>query len=933
MRAIIELRPGERRPALGAFVVLLGITASHTLLETARDALFLAKLPAARLPWVYLAIAAAGLGLTQLSKKGTPRAPTRRGVGTTLLLAAGITGAFWAATALQHDILLYALYVWTGIFASWVVVQLWLLLGASFTVGQAKRVFGFIGAGGVLGAVVGAAGARALAELLPARHLLLGGVFLLVATALGPTALLPRPLEEERSTQHSGAWGDGGRLASERPSLRGDVRLTVGDPFIKRILALILLSTIALTLVDYVFKASVAAAVPKEELGATFASIYLVLNAIALVVQLGVTAWLFRVAGVQRALLVLPVLLLGGTAAVLLGGGLLTALALKGADGALRHSLHKTSAELLFVPIADRVRARVKPVIDLVGQRGGQAVASVLILVAVALGAGTWHLAIAIALLVGLWIASAATIQRPYLDVFRAALREGRIEPSADLPDLDLASLEAIFSALNSGKDAEVLGALDLLAAQERRRLIPALILYHPSKAVVLRALELFVDERRDDYTAIAERLMDQHADPEVRAAALRARAAIEPDESFLRRRLAEGAPEEQATALVVLLARQWARREPGAQPGQIDVDLGWQSDLETRLAEILAESTPAVRVALTRAIELEDHPGFHDTLIRLAEDPSDEVHGAVASAMARIASPRFVPTLVTMLARREQAHAVRDALVAIGPDALEYLDRALSDLTLGRDVRWRIPRAVSMFDATRASKILVRHLGSAPEGIVRFRILRCLARMLRDHPELELDAGVLRKTAETTVERVLELIALRRTLEKGAQESPARRTPAHQLMMTMLRDKESHARDRLFRVLGLLYPAESFERIYRGLASDNAKTRASSRELTENVIGGNLKQPVLVLFDDISDDERLARIPSAPPPPSSYEDAVQVLLARPGALGSLAVYHAAELSIPFASVPPPPPWADDMLSQSLTARAREMMAEVHGAE
>jgi len=53
-----EVRPEERRGATAAFVTLLGILAGHTLLETARDALFLARIPPTRLPFMYIAIAA-----------------------------------------------------------------------------------------------------------------------------------------------------------------------------------------------------------------------------------------------------------------------------------------------------------------------------------------------------------------------------------------------------------------------------------------------------------------------------------------------------------------------------------------------------------------------------------------------------------------------------------------------------------------------------------------------------------------------------------------------------------------------------------------------------------------------------------------------------------------------------------------------------------
>ena len=45
LASVAEVRPGERRGAAAAFLTLFGILASHTLLETARDALFLARLP------------------------------------------------------------------------------------------------------------------------------------------------------------------------------------------------------------------------------------------------------------------------------------------------------------------------------------------------------------------------------------------------------------------------------------------------------------------------------------------------------------------------------------------------------------------------------------------------------------------------------------------------------------------------------------------------------------------------------------------------------------------------------------------------------------------------------------------------------------------------------------------------------------------------
>jgi ATP:ADP antiporter, AAA family len=50
LRRLLDVRPEERRPAATAFLVLFGILAAHTVLETARDALFLARLPPSQLP-------------------------------------------------------------------------------------------------------------------------------------------------------------------------------------------------------------------------------------------------------------------------------------------------------------------------------------------------------------------------------------------------------------------------------------------------------------------------------------------------------------------------------------------------------------------------------------------------------------------------------------------------------------------------------------------------------------------------------------------------------------------------------------------------------------------------------------------------------------------------------------------------------------------
>src|SRR3954467_3609027 len=123
--ALFDVRPDERRPATLAFLALLGITAAHTLIETARDALFLTKVPIGYLPALYLAIAAMGLvtpraGAALEARQKPGETPRFDPVATSLVVGAVITGAFWIGTASPARPVFYALYIWSGIFAAWV---------------------------------------------------------------------------------------------------------------------------------------------------------------------------------------------------------------------------------------------------------------------------------------------------------------------------------------------------------------------------------------------------------------------------------------------------------------------------------------------------------------------------------------------------------------------------------------------------------------------------------------------------------------------------------------------------------------------------------------------------------------------------------------------------------------------------------------------
>lgn len=867
-----DVRADERRAVTAAFLTLLGILAGHTLLETARDALFLSRLPATQLPWMYLALAVVAF---PAARARLPRAlglDGPHGFAVQLVACAAVTLTFWLFRKASGPGALYVLYVWTGLFGTLAAVRFWGVLSDMYTVTQAKRLYRLIGAGSVLGAVLGALLGGIIAARYPARSLLLASALVVLVTALGPAWRLRGSGERRMDADEM----------SKGVSAASAWALISDHPYVRPLAGLVLTSTVAVTLTDYLFKSAVARSVPASEMGIFFSLTYGALNLLAFAVQVLVVGVLLGRFGLHRSLAVFPLLLAMGSIGFMVSGGLAAALLLKSADGTLRYSLHRTGTELLYLPLHDSIRARVKPFIDAAGQRGGQALASVLILTPVAFIPRDYFLALCLTGVALLWLLTVFDLKQNYLDLFRTALKEGAIATRSDLPELDLASLEAIFAALNSRDDEEVLAAMDLLRAQGKAKLIPALLLYHPSMPVVTRALDLFVAAGRTDFLPIADRLLAD-ADPEIRAAALRARSLVQADPEVLHRMSSDPSPRVRAAAAVGLVGGGY-----------------FSDDAQRVIDQLLASQSPEASRALARAIQRQPSPAFEPVLLDLAEAPESDVLVAVAAAMAAMPRDRFLPALLPMLSQREAREAARAAFLAHGEAGLRFLDEALDDYALPQEIRRHLPRTISPFPPEQAAPILLRHMTREPDGLVRFKILRGIGRIRANDPALRLDAAVVDEAIRRTVAVSFRLVHWRQVLEVGARREPARKTAGFELLTTLLRDKEVHAVERLFRLLGLQFPREDVYRIYRGFKSGNVKIRASSRELLENLLKPPLRAAVLALADPSPGEDRLASAgPFYAPAALGYEDLLAIMFEDASeSLRSIAAHHAAELRL-----------------------------------
>ncbi|HEX7671219.1 MAG TPA: hypothetical protein VF395_16610 [Polyangiaceae bacterium] len=892
---LIGIRPEDRRDATVAFLTLFGVMTAHAVLETTRDALFLSKLPARDLPWAYIAIAALSLGAAGVNRWLGRAVPRRIALSLTLFVGGVVTAAFHFLTASQGSAMLLALYVWTGLLATVVVVDLWLLVGQVIDFGQAKRIFSVVGAGGLAGAVAGAALAGALLLTLPARSLLLVAGGILAVTALLP--LLFSQAEAPRGTSR--------RPPPPSLSWLGLVR---GEPYLQRLLWVALASSVLVTGVDFVFKATASVDLAPDQLGPFFARYYASIGIIALLVQLFLAPRLLRLFGVNGSLLVLPTLLLTGSLGFVLVGGLGAAILLRGADGALRHSLHRTGTEILYVPLSQSVREQFKSFVEAVGQRGGQGLASIGLLLATRSGLRPPEIGLSLVLFAGLWLGGTMGIRPHYLDLFRKNLREGALETHHEVPELDLHSLEALISALSSHNDAEVRAALDILASYGKTNLVPALILYHPSADIVLRAADLISFADRPDVERLLPRMM-AHEDERIRAAALRY-SASKAEPALLESMSVDSSPLVRTTAVVELIRR-----------GTVDEWRG--GDV---LRGIIDGGTPEERHALAFAARALPPGRYSWALVRLAFVREPGLAVEVARSMALAPDVDFVPTLVRLLGMRECRDDARAAILALKDKALAALDTALADLTLPTTVRRHLPRTVARFGTAEAAQILERRIPIETDEGVELKLLRALGRMRAVDRGLSVDRRALVEHARTTLERAVTLLFYRVVTERVSDETPGPKSAVADMLGALLTDKEASALDRVFRILTIIDPSEEFGILFVGLRSEDARLRDSGRELLSHVVSEPLRSGILAMLGDGTPQARLreaARFhdPAGHPrleqalvrlsdPGSPRQDAVQALAAvhieclrsmlldTSDSVRSVASYRIAELGI-----------------------------------
>lgn len=839
-----QLSPDDLRHALTLGGVLFAITSSYTLVKTARDALFLDRQPAAVLPYVYLGTAVVTLVASLVFGRLTRRAATWQTLaGTALVAAIALLGFAWAFP-LERPWVPVVFYLWVNLYGLILTSQFWAFTNSISDPREAKRIFGIIGGGGILGGLVGGIAAARLG----------GTGTLTVLLVLGAALVALAVPIVWASVRRGGVAQSDVTPATPAPN---PLRLR----YVRWLATAALCSVLVTGLLDFQVKTLVqsgdlhsalsrwfglqAGVVPdRHALARFFGVFYTVQNLAALGIQLFATRWMLQRLGAGWSAAVLPAGLSAGALASLTAPGFSTVIGTRLWDQVMRLSIHKSAAELFYFPLEPGLRRRAKALIEAGLERAGDGLAGALILIVRAsqFSVNTLTVALLVSALTTVWLAAWWVVRRGYVEELGRNLRRMNLDPAGERVSLREASLgQAMVGLLDSRWERVVLHGIEMLEDNAPDRLaqrLPAL-LEHPSPAVRTRALavaaERWPERARERLPALLE-----DPDPFVRVAALRVQVGLEgtaPLEA-LGPYLEAGDPRLRAAALACIV-------ELTDDPG-----LG---ALEGLLRRFGSSPDPADRVAVAEALGARPSPSpVHALLVPLIEDDDPDVRGAAVRSAGRAGVRTAVPRLIETLGEPATVGAAREGLAAFGDRVVGTLGDYLGDPGVRIEVRREIAGVLGDLASQEAVNALFR-VRERTDVLLMTRVLKASNRIRATNADAVFPTALVSEDIEHDVRSHLFALVNYRSCPIGSSDSGER------LLCIALNERMDQALDRMFRRLALIYPMGEILAARRGVGASDTKTRGHALEYLENALTPEHRELVLPLLDDTGDDRRMA--------------------------------------------------------------------------
>ena len=867
IKKVFDVREGEFKISFLMAAYIFLIIAVLLIIKPTVNALFLSDIGIEHLPFAFLLVALTAVLSSFAYSKALTKFSLRKLIEVTLISSFVVLLVLGILLNLNqaNGFILYFFYVWVAIYAVLSTSQFWVLANMVFNVREAKRLFGFIGSGAILGGIFGGYATSLLAPYVNSEVLLFIAAFLLIfciSILRNIWKLRVADLNAFKQVKRSEVVFD------EQP-----LSLIKKSKHLTYIAFVVAVSVLVAKLVDYLFSDFASKAIPDtEELTAFFGFWFSTFNLLSLLVQLFFTRRIVGILGVGFSLFLLPLgIFLGGVTFFILPE-LSVIIAIKAMDGVLKQSVQKSATELLALPLPLDLKKKTKSFIDVVVDSMATGLAGfVLIFVIQGLELPSIYIVGIILILVVVWAYFIYQVRKEYFKTFRKNLEyiTNKIKDKQKGPNKRVSVIDGMCSVLKNGTEKQILFMLGKLLEINDKQFLPEVeaLLEHPSTKVrteaiknlyalnpkaMVRNINQLLGSDDDDLTVATLDYLLMHA---------RKNSRIIYD-TYL-----DHENNHIADAALFCLARE----------AHDNKTLNEIYSLKSRVQKKIEAHTnktdhPERLPQLVKTIGHSNIYEFHPEILKYMKNDDPEVVVAAIEAAGLTYDKVFIGDLLSFLPNKIYRKLTTEALLHYGTKMIAVLTESVNERLIPLEICRYIPGVLKSFNSQLAVKYLFM-LFNDPDLSIRLAVIKALNELKKNNRVLKFDT---KKVADLILEECKQyhmtlsamhnqIIIAFRNRKKNHKEIRIEEQDARASLLELLERRLDAGLDRIFKLLGLKYKQRDVQIAYKSLLSDKEEARANAIEFLDNLLNGNLKRTLLPIIEatglDVSSEEALQQI------------------------------------------------------------------------
>lgn len=598
------------------------------------------------------------------------------------------------------------------------------------------------------------------------------------------------------------------------------------------------------TLADYQLKAVAADAyTDKAALTAFMGNFYAGLSIASLFIQLLLSRRVMQRIGIGGALITRPAGIMIGSVLMLIEPVLAVAVLLNGFDGATQYSVDKTGRELLFLPLRQFTKEKVKLFLDVFVDRVFRGLAGLLLLgLVVGLGASVQQVAWVVAGTALVWIYLSVLARREYVNQFSKSLNQRYLDLQPEGANLnEPAAEQQLKAALRCDNAQKLYNVMDLLEGHDTEAFEPELqkLLQFPDTRVQLRALQLLKASPRN-YSEAVKKLLGV-PDSEVRMEVIHYLCQHGTEDSMQGIQSYIKSKDAHTQAAAISCACRHGREQAGEM-----IEEGFIEEIIQHKGEEYELPRAQVAEALGAEGFRADPQAQELALVYLPlllQDRSGVVRREAIRSMGNYRHASFIPLLMQQLEQGQHALEARKALTNFGASSIRLLSSYYSSGGLSHAGLQHLLKAIADMRVQPAADALLSMLEAEKEPALRRRVIKALNR-LRSHTawrSISFPQALVRSELKHELRYYYELYAMR---------APIKQEPECRLLCRAIGEKMQSTLENIFRLLGLLYHHKDMYSAYLGLNSPDRENRARALELLDNLLDSELHRLLFSIID-----------------------------------------------------------------------------------